>query len=176
MNKILPIILAVVLSGYSQESISSGCESYSQNPTKLGRVMRLAIENRNILAKKSDRLRKKINYETKLLDILLENGRMDRFYAKEAEIENLINGVYEAEAKVKEADIKIHQASVQQASMDIKVGRTERMNALWSDATGTDIRILLRTDCRFNIYIFDNLDTEGIDGNTLIKKFKQAVE
>jgi len=121
-------------------------DAYVKNPTKLGKDVRLAIENRNILAKKAERLRKKINYETKLLDILLENGRMDIFYAKETEIENLINGVYEAEAKVKDADVQLLQASVLQASMDIGVGRTERMSALWSDASGTNVRVIPNLD------------------------------
>ncbi len=155
-------------------------DAYVKNPTKLGKDVRLAIENRNILAKKADRIRKKINYETKLLDILLENGRMDIFYAKEAEIENLINSVYDAEAKVKEADVQLLQASVLQAAMDIGVGRTERMSALWSDATGTNVRVIPNLDITgtFSLEIDGVIDprAQNLSANQMIQLFRNVAD
>ena len=155
-------------------------DAYVKSPTKLGKDVRLAIENRNILAKKAERLRKKINYETKLLDILLENGRMDIFYAKEAEIEKLINSVYDAEAKVKDADVQLLQASVLQATMDIGVGRTERMSALWSDASGTNVRVIPNLDITgtFSLEIDGVIDprAQNLSENQMTQLFRNVAD
>ena len=165
---------------FGKEKFVDPTDAYVKSPTKLGKDVRLAIENRNILAKKAERLRKKINYETKLLDILLENGRMDIFYAKETEIENLINGVYEAEAKVKDADVQLLQASVLQASMDIGVGRTERMSALWSDASGTNVRVIPNLDITgtFSLEIDGVIDprAQNLSANQMIQLFRNVAD
>jgi hypothetical protein len=155
-------------------------DAYVKSPTKLGKDVRLAIENRNILAKKADRIRNKINYESKLLDIILQNGRMDQYYAKREELKNLENSVYDAEAKVKEADVQLLQASVLQAVMDIGVGRTERMSALWSDATGTDVRVIPNLDITgtFSLEINGVMDprAQSLSSNQMIQLFRNVAD
>ncbi len=105
---------------------------------------------------------------------------MDIFYAKEAEIENLINSVYDAEAKVKEADVQLLQASVLQAAMDIGVGRTERMSALWSDATGTNVRVIPNLDITgtFSLEIDGVIDprAQNLSANQMIQLFRNVAD
>jgi len=155
-------------------------DAYVKNPTKLGKDVRLAIENRNILAKKADRIRNKINYESKLLDIILQNGRMDQYYTKREELKNLENSIYDAEAKVKDADVQLLQASVLQAAMDIGVGRTERMSALWSDATGTNVRVIPNLDITgtFSLEIDGVIDprAQNLSANQMIQLFRNVAD
>jgi len=155
-------------------------DAYVKNPTKLGKDVRLAIENRKVLAEKSDRLRKEINYQKKLLDILLESRQMDQYYTKREQIKTLINGVYDAEAKVKDADVQLLQASVLQAAMDINVGRTERMSALWSDASGTNVRVIPNLDITgtFTLEIDGVIDprAQNLSANQMIQLFRNVAD
>jgi len=157
MNKIFPIILVVVLSGYSQESISAKCDVYTNLPGH-GSLIESTIRLINEYARLANIAKSRGNrtsYNKALYNIRILKHEMRKLNIEKA-ISDLQTCTY--------------------GNQPVRRCHTARISKLWSDYSGRDVSIVLRTDCRFNIYHFGKIYKEGISGNTVIEEFKQLTD
>ena len=143
----------------SNDGSSAGSNSifndamYLANPSKAGQDTKYVLETRKQAARVVERFNQRAAEFARFAEIARLNGNFDSYekyinLADDAETKALT-----ARASIAQVDQKLLYLQAMQGLNDLKFGNTAKAAMVWSMYSGRDVRIIPRTDGKFNITV-----------------------
>jgi len=145
---------------------------YLANPSKAGQDTKYVLETRKQAARIVERFNQRAAEFARFAEIARLNGNFDSYekyinLADDAETKALT-----ARASIAQVDQKLLYLQAMQGLNDLKFGNTAKAAMVWSMYSGRDVRIIPRTDGKFNITVDGEYYKTDVTESALVQELR----
>ena len=145
---------------------------YLANPSKAGQDTKYVLETRKQAARVVERFNQRAAEFARFAEIARLNGNFDSYekyinLADDAETKALT-----ARASIAQVDQKLLYLQAMQGLNDLKFGNTAKAAMVWSMYSGRDVRIIPRTDGKFNITVDGEYYKTDVTESALVQELR----
>jgi hypothetical protein len=145
---------------------------YLANPSKVGQDTKYVLETRKQAARVVERFNRRAAEFARFAEIARLNGNFDSYekyidLADDAEAKALT-----ARASIAQVDQKLLYLQAMQGLNDLKFGNTAKAAMVWSMYSGRDVRIIPRTDGKFNITVDGEYYKTDVTESALVQELR----
>ena len=162
----------------SNDGSSAGSNSifndamYLANPSKAGQDTKYVLETRQQAARIVERFNQRAAEFARFAEIARLNGNFESYekyinLADDAETKALT-----ARASIAQVDQKLLYLQAMQGLNDLKFGNTNKAAMVWSMYSGRDVRIIPRTDGKFNITVDGEYYKTDVTESALVQELR----
>jgi len=145
---------------------------YLTNPSKAGQDTKYVLETRKQAARVVERLNQRAAEFARFAEIARLNGNFDS-YEKYIDLANAAEAkALEARASISQVDQKLLYLQAMQGLNDLKFGNTAKAAMVWSMYSGRDVRIIPRTDGKFNITVDGEYYKTDVTESALVQELR----
>ena len=144
--------------------------TYINDPSRAGYDMRIANENRTRLVSGLERINQRIRDTQRMAEIYRASGDMAGYNQLLQTVQTLRTQGQQIEASIIQANQGIIQLQGMQGINDITYGNnTNRLSMVWSEYSGRDVRIVPRSDGKFDLMMDGQMVTEGMTRDQVVQ-------
>ena len=145
---------------------------YLADPSKAGQDTKYVLETRKQAARVVERFNRRAAEFARFAEIARLNGNFDSYekyidLADDAETKALT-----ARASIAQVDQKLLYLQAMQGLNDLKFGNTAKAAMVWSMYSGRDVRIIPRTDGKFNITVDGEYYKTDVTESALVQELR----
>ena len=145
---------------------------YLANPSKAGQDTKYVLETRKQAARVVERLNQRAAEFARFAEIARLNGNFES-YEKYIDLANAAEAkALEARASISQVDQKLLYLQAMQGLNDLKFGNTAKAAMVWSMYSGRDVRIIPRTDGKFNITVDGEYYKTDVTESALVQELR----